>query len=111
MKSEEEILRLFDNYFENAPIEEINKDLSYINNIGFDGVTFEEYVSILNNDTSYNLKEAGICDDIAFSDLFNHLINPIFMGNNRINDIIQCIKISYPEEKMFASNVPLPLAA
>jgi hypothetical protein len=110
MKSEEEILRLFDSYFENTPLEEINKDLSYINNIGFDGVTFEEYVSILNNDTSYNLKETGICDDIKYSDLFNALINPIFMGNNNFSDVIQCIKITYPKE-LFVSNEPLPLAA
>ena len=110
MKSEDEILKMFDAYFENASIEEINKEVALINNLGFEGVTFEEYLSGLNNVTAYNLKETGICDDIAYADLFNHLINPIEMGNNKIVESIQCIKVSIPNA-LFAYNVQYSLAA
>jgi len=84
MNNEDKILELFDNYFRSAPSEEVEKDLAYINSIGFEGISFEEYVGILNTSTSFNLKEIGLCDDIAFADLFNNSICPIEMGTERV---------------------------
>ena len=80
MNFEDKILELFDDYFKSAPREEIERDVSYINSIGMNGVSFEEYVTILNGATSYNLYDNGICDDIAFADMFNNSIQKIQMG-------------------------------
>jgi hypothetical protein len=83
MNFEDKILGLFDDYFKSAPKEEIERDIAYINSIGMNGVSFEEYITILNSATSYNLRDAGICDDIAFADLFNKTIRGVEMGNNK----------------------------
>lgn len=80
MNFEDKILGLFDDYFKSAPKEEIQKDVDYINSIGMNGVSFEEYVNILNSATAYNLRDNGICDDIAFADMFNNSIQRIQMG-------------------------------
>jgi hypothetical protein len=80
MNFEDKILDLFDEYFRSAPKEEIENDVNYINSIGMNGVSYEEYLTILNGATSYNLRDNGICDDIAFADLFNSTICQIQMG-------------------------------
>ena len=82
MNSEDKILDLFDDYFKSASKEEIENDVAYINGIGTNGVTLEQYLTILNSATSYNLSDNGICDDIAFADLFNNTIKKVQMGND-----------------------------
>lgn len=56
MNFENKILELFDDYFKSAPKEEIERDIAYINSIGMNGVSFEEYIVELNVVTSCNLK-------------------------------------------------------
>ena len=66
MTQEEQILNLFDEYFKNTPKSEIEKDVKSISGLGTDGISFEDYVAVLNKVTSFSLIETGICDDIAF---------------------------------------------
>jgi hypothetical protein len=110
MNFEDKILALFDDYFQSTPKDEIEKDVAYANSIGFNGVSFEQYLSILNTATSYNLRDTGICDDIAFADMFNNSIKQITMGNDDTikigetpNIFIQCKQANLvPEVTKFA---------
>ena len=70
-----------DQYFENTDPMQLNEDLKFVTNLGADGVTFEEYLDILNDVTSVELAENGICDDIAYMDLFRNLISKISMDD------------------------------
>jgi hypothetical protein len=81
MKQEDKILALFDKYFETVDQSEICNDIKYIKSLGSGGVSFEEYIEILNKVTSLTLKETGLCDDIAYADLFKNLISPIQMDD------------------------------
>lgn len=82
MNTEEKILDLFDDYFKSASAEEIARDVAFVNSIGTNGITLEEYLDNLNHSTSYTLVDNGICDDIAFADMFNNAIQKIQMGND-----------------------------
>jgi len=79
---DDDILSLFDKYFETASKEEIAKDVAYINSISSaSGVTFEEYLENLNAIAAIPLAGTDICDDIVFSDFFNDLISKISMDD------------------------------
>lgn len=111
MFNDEEILNLFDNYFQNAPKEEIEKDVNYIRSLGFEGVTFDEYVNILNNVTSLSLNEAGICDDITYSDFFNKLIGRIDMGNDESIQVVSNLLRIPCSKDQFENSESLAFAA
>ena len=96
MTQEEKILALFDEYFENAPKEEIQKDVEYIDSLGKDGISFELYLETLNQATSSIIAQNGVCDDIAFADLFNNSIERVDMGNMDSLDFISTIKVKTP---------------
>jgi hypothetical protein len=88
MSEEEKILALMDQYFEKTDSKQLNEDLKFITNLGADGVTFEEYLDILNDVTSVELAENGICDDIAYVDLFRSLMSKISMDDcNKIQTV------------------------
>jgi hypothetical protein len=57
MTHEESILSLFDQYFSNADKQEIQKDVEYINSLGKDGVTFEQYLENLDSITAFPTKD------------------------------------------------------
>ena len=101
MGFEDNILDLFEDYFKSASKEEIESDVAYINSIGINGVSFEEYVTTLNTATAYYLRDNGICDDIAFADMFNNSIQRIQMGDlNEIKLGEKPIAIPYDPTKM-----------
>lgn len=54
MNTEEKILDLFDDYFKSASAEEIARDVAFVNSIGTNGITLEEYLDNLNHSTSRN---------------------------------------------------------
>jgi hypothetical protein len=93
MGQEDQILALFEQYFKTADHSEIQNDINYINSLGSNGISYEDYIEVLNKVTSLNLKETGLCDDIAYADLFNDLISPIKMDDldsfTVINDSIR----------------------
>jgi hypothetical protein len=101
MTQEDQILALFEQYFKTANQSEIQNDVDYINSLGAKGVSYEDYIEVLNKVTSLNLKETGLCDDIAYADLFNDLISPIKMDDLNsftvINDSI-CIQFNKSHE-------------
>jgi hypothetical protein len=75
------ILQSLDNYFERASPKEIEEDLRKVNDLKHEGVTFEEYIQTLNLVSASNIIEVGVCDDIAFADLFNESILNVRMGD------------------------------
>lgn len=95
MTPEEEILALFDKYFENAPKSELEKDARAISKLGLTGLSFEQYIDALNKVTSFNLADTGICDDIAFSDFFNDSISMVKMGNSKFAKTIESIDLAF----------------
>lgn len=91
MSEEDKILALMDQYFENTDPKQLTEDLKFVNSLGADGVSFEEYLDILNDVTSVELAKNGICDDIAYMDLFSNLISGISMDDfNNIQTISPC---------------------
>jgi hypothetical protein len=98
MKAEDKILELFDEYFETADETEIETDIKYVNSLGTNGVSFEEYIEILNEVTSLSLKETGLCDDILYSKDYNKLISEIQM------DDIKAVTILSTEIKVQPEN-------
>ncbi len=75
----DQILGLLEDYFHSTPQETIKKDLAKASELGFNGFSFEEYISNLHNTTSINLIDIGICDDIAYSDFYNTLVQEVRM--------------------------------
>jgi len=82
-----EILDLFDVYFDNVSSTELENDKKFVESQGFNGISFDEYLNILNTSTSIDSNPLGICDDIAYSDLYNKLIGKIEMGTAELRTI------------------------
>lgn len=95
MSHEESILALFDQYFSKADKQEIQEDVNYVNSLGKDGVTFEQYLENLDSITAFPIAETGVCDDIAYSDYYNNLIAAVSMDD--FNDF-QIIESRYEVE-------------
>lgn len=89
MTEEEKILRAWDEHFQKLSLEEIEKDIEIINSIGPVGVSYEDYLHILNTVTSLTLTETGLCDDIAFADFFNRSIMDVQMDNSHSFTLIE----------------------
>lgn len=55
----DDVLDLMDQYFATASKEEIAKDVEYVNNLGTNGISFEEYVEGLThlNEDLHNLNQ------------------------------------------------------
>jgi hypothetical protein len=112
MDAEEKILQLFEQYFATATDEEIKADVDYINGLGNAGIAFEDYLDTLNHATAYSLIETGLCDDIAYADLFNNTISQVEMDNfNTITVLDSFVQISfeflYSKETVCESNYAL----
>jgi len=93
MNNEEDILKAWDDHFSKLSPEEIEKDVEIINGIGTVGVSYEEYLHILNTVTSYSLVETGLCDDIAFADFFNNSIECVTMGDLVSYEILPIVRV------------------
>lgn len=89
MTQEETILLLFDQYFATAGKDELREDVEFINSLGKEGVTFEQYLENLDSITAFHLAETGVCDDIAYSDYYNSLIAAVSMDDFNQFQIIQ----------------------
>lgn len=81
MTQEDNILALFDQYFAKADKKEIENDVAYINSLGTEGISFEQYLENLDAITAFPLAETGVCDDIAYSDYYNNLISAVSMDD------------------------------
>jgi hypothetical protein len=81
MSQEDSILSLFDQYFSNADKQQISEDVDYVNSLGKDGVTFEQYLENLDSITAFPIAGTGVCDDIAYSDYYNNLIAAVSMDD------------------------------
>lgn len=93
MTEDEKILALMDQYFDTTDPKQLADDLKYVNSLGSEGVTFDEYLDILNDVTSFELAENGICDDIAYSDYFNKSIMPVMMDKVGIPTTLNLIEV------------------
>jgi len=60
MNEDEKILALMDQYFDTTEPEQLADDLKYVDSLGSEGVSFDEYLDILNDVTSFELDENGI---------------------------------------------------
>lgn len=81
MNQEHDILKSLDDYFRSVSRSEIETDVSYINSLGSLGVSYDDYLQNLNTITSLNLVEIGVCDDVAYADLFNSTILTVKMDD------------------------------
>ena len=97
MTEGEKILGFLDEYFSTASQEEIESDIALVNKlIGSNGISFDGYLENLNEATAYSLVETGLCDDIAYADLFNNSIRPVQMGESIVTVLLQEVKIPSP---------------
>lgn len=97
MTHEEQILALFDRYFKEASKGEIENDTKFIQNLGTEGISYEQYIDALNKVTSFNLADTGICDDVAYSDFFKKLISPIKMDDLMQMKMVESIKLRFQQ--------------
>lgn len=89
MTEEENILNAWEEHFRSLSAKEIAEDIEKVNSIGSIGVSYEDYLYILNTVTSHSLAETGLCDDIAFADFFNRTIIGVEMGKSNTFTIIK----------------------
>jgi|GEM_PF-2319429 hypothetical protein len=111
MSNEQNILTLFDQYFEVADKNEILEDIGFVNSLGKQGMSFEEYLQNLNAIAAIPLAETGICDDIAYRDLYNSLISPISMDDYSRFQTIESIYFQSVHSDYIASENTYPMAA
>lgn len=111
MNNEENILALLDQYFEAADKKEILADMNFVNSLGKQGVSFEEYLQNLNAIAAIPLAETGICDDIAYRDLYNSLISPISMDDYNRFQTIESVYFESAHSNYLASDNTYPMAA
>jgi hypothetical protein len=111
MNQEENILALFDQYFKNAEEKQLLEDINYVDSLGKVGVSFEEYLGNLNALAAIPLVETGICDDIAFGDLYKSLISVIAMGDFSKPQTIASIHIESSHSSYQASESAYLMAA
>lgn len=112
MTSEETILALFDQYFAKADNVELQEDVNYINSLGKDGVTFEQYLENLDSITAFPLAETGVCDDIAYSDYYNNLIAAVSMDDFHYFQLIECsCNVEFEHSSFTASENTYSMAA
>jgi hypothetical protein len=79
MNTEEKILDLFDDYFKSASAEEIARDVAFVNSIGTNGITLEEYLDNLNHSTSKTNKPMKLYTE-------EQVIRAIELSDNRSTD-------------------------
>ena len=111
MKQEEDILALFDQYFKVAQEDQILEDIGFVNSLGKQGVSFEEYLQNLNAIAAIPLAETGICDDIAYRDIYNSLISSISMDDYHRFQTIESIHFESSHSNYFASDNTYSMAA
>ncbi len=111
MIQEENILALFDQYFEVADKNQILDDINFINSLGKQGISYEEYLQNLNAIAAIPLAETGICDDIAYKDLYNSLISLISMGDYKRFQTIESVKFESIHSDYLASENTYSMAA
>lgn len=112
MTQEEIILSLFDQYFASADKKQIERDLAYVNSIGKEGITFEQYLENLDSITAFPIAETGICDDIAYSDYYNNLISAISMDDFSVfRTVNQSFQFESDQSSFLASERTFLLAA
>ena len=82
--NEQHILDQLDAYFSSTPKSEIERRASAISLMGFEGVTFEEYISGLNS--LNNFEEFNcIFEENDFSESYNKGLSKVIMGDDGIS--------------------------
>ncbi len=111
MSQDHPILTLIDEYFARAAKDEINNDVEYINSIGKEGVSFEQYLQNLDSITAFPIAEIGVCDDIAYSDYYNNLIAVVSMDDFSKFRIVTSIIIDNTQPAFSTSENTYSIAA
>lgn len=112
MTQEDNILSLFEQYFATADKQEIQKDVAYVNSLGKDGISFEQYLENLDSITAFPIAETGVCDDIAYSDYYTNLISAVSMDDfHNFKTIEESLQVESNQSSFFASESTFLLAA
>lgn len=112
MTQEDTILALFDEYFATADKNEIERDVKFVNSIGKEGITFEQYLENLDSITAFPIAETGVCDDIAYSDYYNNLIAAVSMDNfSEFTTVKESFEFESNQSSFLASESTFLLAA
>ncbi|MBK9639258.1 MAG: hypothetical protein IPO63_16210 [Bacteroidetes bacterium] len=89
MKNNNNILDLLKQYLENASNEEIIDDVSFVNSIGFDGISVSDYFARLGNWDIVLDEGITICDDIKHAQTYNNYFANVDMGDSKFVERFQ----------------------